>query len=273
MLQRAITGFLFVLVLITAIYFGAYSTLFLFMIIVLLGIDEFYALVKKNKTINPQNFQGVFIGLTSFVLLAFAAQQIMGIKYIMYLIPMFFLTFIIELYRKKDYAFINIAYTLLGVFYVAFPFAMLYHLGFYQENQFTTTFSFQIIIGFFILLWSSDTGAYLAGRFFGKHKLFERISPKKTWEGSIGGGVLSLIAAYVISLFFHNIELKDWMILAIITVVGGGLGDLVESMHKRNLNVKDSGNLLPGHGGILDRFDGLFIAVPFIYAYLIIVSN
>ena len=150
---------------------------------------------------------------------------------------------------------------------------MLYHLGFYQENQFTTTFSFQIIIGFFILLWSSDTGAYLAGRFFGKHKLFERISPKKTWEGSIGGGVLSLIAAYVISLFFHNIELKDWMILAIITVVGGGLGDLVESMHKRNLNVKDSGNLLPGHGGILDRFDGLFIAVPFIYAYLIIVSN
>lgn len=273
MLQRAITGFLFVLVLICSIYFGAYSTLFLFMVIVLLGIDEFYALVKKNKTIKPQNFQGVFIGLTSFVLLAFAAQQIMPLKYTLCIIPMFFLTFIIELYRKKEHAFINISYTLLGVFYVAFPFAMLYHLGFYQEGKFTSTFSFQIIIGFFILLWASDTGAYLSGRFFGKHKLFERISPKKTWEGSIGGGLLSLVAAYIISLFFHNIALKDWMVLSVITVVFGGLGDLVESMHKRNLNVKDSGKLLPGHGGILDRFDGLFIAIPFIYTYLVVVSQ
>lgn len=270
MLQRAITGALFVVVLLASIYLGAYSVLFLFMVVVLLGIDEFYALVKKNKTIKPQAFQGVFLGLVAFVLFAFAAQQIMPLKFTLLLVPFFFLTFIIELYRKKEMAFINIAYTLMGVFYVAFPFAMLYHLGFYQNGEFTTIYSYQIIMGFFILLWSSDTGAYLAGKYFGKNKLFERISPKKTWEGSIGGGVLALVAAYIISLFFNHLLLSDWLILALITVIFGGLGDLVESMHKRNLNVKDSGKLLPGHGGILDRFDGLFMAIPFIYTYLLL---
>ena len=273
MLQRTITGFFFVSILLAAVYFGAYSTLFIFIIIVLLGIDEFYSLVKKSKEIKPIAFFGTFAGLVIFLLLAMAAQQTIPYTYTFFCIPFVFIFFIIELYRKKNHAFLNIAYTLLAIIYVVLPFAMLYHIGFYNGNEFTDTFNYQIIIGFFLLLWANDTGAYLAGRFFGKHKLFERISPKKTWEGSIGGGLFALLWAYLISLFFDDLALNQWLILAIITVIFGGLGDLVESMHKRNLNIKDSGKLLPGHGGILDRFDGLFLAVPFIYTYLQLISK
>lgn len=270
MLQRTITGFLFVAILITAVYFGAYSTLFLFIVIVLLGIDEFYSLVKKSKEIKPIAFFGTLVALISFVLLAIAAQQKIPLKYTSFILMLFFFLFIIELFRKKNHAFVNISYTILGVFYVAFPFAMLYHLGYYANGSFEKDFNYQLIIGFFILLWSSDTGAYLSGKFFGKHKLFERISPKKTWEGTIGGGILALLSAYLLSQFFQNLSLSNWLIIAVLTVIFGGLGDLVESMHKRNLNVKDSGNLLPGHGGILDRFDGLFVAIPFIYVYILL---
>lgn len=122
------------------------------------------------------------------------------------------------------------------------------------------------------MLWTNDTGAYLAGRFFGKHKLFERISPKKTWEGSIGGGILTIGVAFILSVYFTNLDQTNWIVLAILVAVFGGLGDLVESMLKRSLNIKDSGNLLPGHGGILDRFDGLLLSIPFIYSYLYLIS-
>ncbi|MCB0380058.1 MAG: CDP-archaeol synthase, partial [Flavobacteriales bacterium] len=165
---------------------------------------------------------------------------------------------------------INVAYTIMPIFYVVLPFILLYHLGYYNNHQFTNEFSYPIIWGYFFILWSNDTGAYLSGRFFGKHKLFERISPKKTWEGSIGGAVLSVVVAYVCSMYFEQLSVTDWIVVALITVVFGSLGDLVESMLKRSLNIKDSGNILPGHGGILDRFDGLFISIPFVYAYLIL---
>jgi phosphatidate cytidylyltransferase len=145
---------------------------------------------------------------------------------------------------------------------------MLFHLGFYSNDTFTDTYSYQIILGFFILLWTNDTGAYLSGKYFGKHKLFERISPKKTWEGSIGGGILTLAFAYVLSIYFTNLNITNWLIIGVLIAVFGGLGDLVESMLKRSLGIKDSGKLLPGHGGILDRFDGLLLSVPFVYGYL-----
>ena len=120
--------------------------------------------------------------------------------------------FLFELYRKKENPFINIAYTVLGMIYIVITFAMLFHLGYYENNKFTDTYSFQIILGFFIMLWTNDTGAYLAGRFFGKHKLFERISPKKTWEGSVGGGLVTIGCAYILSIFFTNLGLTNWII-------------------------------------------------------------
>jgi len=125
-------------------------------------------------------------------------------------------------------------------------------------------------LGFFILQWSSDTFAYLVGRKLGKHKLFERISPKKTIEGFIGAIVLTALVAYVLSRFWDDISTRDWMLISVIVVVFGTLGDLVESLLKRNLGIKDSGAILPGHGGVLDRFDGVFISAPAVYFYLLL---
>lgn len=268
MLTRAITGALFVAALIAGIYFNEIIALSLFSLIVLLGTDEFYTLVKKSKTIQPIRFWGLLTNLITFVILGLVILKIIDTKFIVVSFLMLFLTFIFELYRKKNHPFINISYTVLPVLYIVLPFAMLYHLSFYNTNE----YSFQVILGFFFLLWTSDTGAYLSGRFFGKHKLFERISPKKTWEGSIGGALLTIGIAYILSIYFTNLNFTNWIVIGVLTTVFGGLGDLVESMLKRNLNIKDSGNILPGHGGILDRFDGLLIGIPFVYTYLQLVQ-
>jgi phosphatidate cytidylyltransferase len=272
MLTRTITGFLFISTIIAGIYFNVMIAMAMFSIIVLLGLDEFYGLVKKSKEIMPIKFWGTLTGLTLTVLLCLVAQGNTTPKFILIPCSMIFMTFLFELFRKKDNPFINISYTILGIFYIAIPFTMLFHLGFYSNNSFGDSYNFQIILGIFILLWLNDTGAYLAGRFFGKHKLFARISPKKTWEGSIGGGVSSIGGAYALSIFFTNIELTNWIVMAILIAVFGGLGDLVESMLKRSLKIKDSGKLLPGHGGILDRFDGLLLSVPFVYTYFYLIS-
>ena len=120
----------------------------------------------------------------------------------------------------------------------------------------------------FVIIWTSDVFAYLAGSMFGKHKLMERISPKKTWEGSIGGLFFSLIAAYILSLLVPQLSLVEWMILTIIIVISGTLGDLVESLLKRNADVKDSGTIFPGHGGVLDRFDAVIFATPMVFVYI-----
>ncbi|MGB0881769.1 MAG: phosphatidate cytidylyltransferase [Vicingaceae bacterium] len=272
MLTRAITGFLFILTIIAGIYFNQYISMALFTLIVILGIEEFYGLVKKSKTIKPIKFWGNLTGFLLMTILCLISLNIIALKFVFVPVIMIFTTFLIELYRKKDNPFINIAYTLLGMSYIVIPFAMLFHMGFYAKNNFNSSYSFQIILGFFIMLWTNDTGAYLAGRFLGKHKLFERISPKKTWEGSFGGATLTILAAYILSVYFTNLDLTNWIVIALLVAIFGGLGDLVESMLKRSLNIKDSGNILPGHGGILDRFDGLLISVPFIYSYLYLIS-
>lgn len=264
MLTRAITGSLFVIAIIAGVYFNETIAMALFSLIVLLGIDEFYSLVKKAKNVKPLSLWGTLTGLIFIVVLCFIINGNLVLKYALIPTLMLFFTFIVELFRKKENPFLNIAYTVLGSIYIAMPFSMLYHLGYYNS----TDYNYQLILGFFFLLWTSDTGAYLAGKFLGKHKLFERISPKKTWEGSIGGAILTTVIAYILSLYFTNLSVVNWITIGLIISIFGGLGDLVESLLKRSLKIKDSGNILPGHGGILDRFDGLLIAVPFVYVYL-----
>ncbi|PJA07281.1 MAG: phosphatidate cytidylyltransferase [Flavobacteriales bacterium CG_4_10_14_0_2_um_filter_32_8] len=268
MLTRTITGTLFILIIVAGIYFNSTLTLLLFTLIVLLAIDEFYGLVKKSKNLKPLRFLGTVTGACLMLILGLLIQQNIESKLVMIPVVLMFLVFIVELFRKNETPFVNIAYTLLGIFYSVIPFTMLFHLGFYNNAEFTNDYSYQLILGFFILLWTNDTGAYLSGRYFGKHKLFERISPKKTWEGSIGGGILTISIASVLSIYFTHLTLINWIIISILIAVFASLGDLVESMLKRSLGVKDSGKILPGHGGILDRFDGLLLSVPFVYSYL-----
>ena len=166
------------------------------------------------------------------------------------------------------------AYTMLSQMYIALPLSMINVLAFRQTPDGTTHFYFLLPLSIFIFLWVNDSGAYCSGSLFGKHKLFPRISPGKTWEGSIGGGILVLLAAFLIWFLeskgdnYSNLNLVEWLGLGLTVVFFGTWGDLVESLFKRTLGIKDSGNLLPGHGGMLDRFDSSLMAIPAAVIYL-----
>ena len=191
-------------------------------------------------------------------------RKIIPPQFYILIFPMISCIYMIKLYKKTERKpFTNIAFTFLGIFYVAVPFALM-NIAAFHEGE----YNFEIIFGCLFILWASDTGAYFAGTFFGKRKLFERISPKKSWEGFFGGAFLALVFAYGLSRFFETFTLTEWLIIALIIIVGGTFGDLVESLFKRSMEIKDSGSSLPGHGGFLDRFDGLLISAPFIVAYI-----
>jgi phosphatidate cytidylyltransferase len=183
-----------------------------------------------------------------------------------HLIPVFMLLFIVKLFENTGRELDTLAYQFLGIIYICLPISMLADFGYFNA----ISYSFTLPLGFLILQWSSDTFAYLVGRQFGKYKLFERISPKKTMEGFVGALILTMAMGFFLSQFWDDISTKDWIVVAAIVVVFGTLGDLVESLLKRNLSIKDSGSILPGHGGVLDRFDGVFISAPAVYFYLLL---
>ena len=194
----------------------------------------------------------------------------LDLRFAYIILLIFFLTFIIELFRKHNASRERIGTWFMGFIYIALPFGLMNSL-FVTGN--IEGFRTDILIGLFIIIWSSDVFAYLVGSWIGKHKLFERISPKKSWEGSIGGLVFALLAAYILSLIYPNLTLPEWFTFAVIVVVTGALGDLIESMLKRQAGVKDSGTLLPGHGGVLDRFDAVIFATPFVFVYINLISS
>lgn len=250
----------------------------LFLVISILGLWEFYSLLEKANYY-PQKYIGIIIcvALNAYFLwlVLDTIFSALLLSYMFWLfIPVSMLIFFIELFRNKQFPLKNISFTFLGLLYISIPFLFLSSLAIKSNVDFKhlqEIFTPYIILGFFLLTWSNDTFAYLVGIAIGKHKLFERISPKKTWEGFIGGIVLTQGIAYIISLYFTELTMIQWMIVALIVSVFGTMGDLVESMFKRSLGVKDSGNILPGHGGILDRFDAVLLSSPFVVAYLMLV--
>jgi phosphatidate cytidylyltransferase len=267
--MRALTGFIFVAVLLGCILFGFQTYAGLFFVITILSLWEFYKLVETDGII-PQKIAGTIVGGILFILTTLVFNHTLSPVWLIIIFPFSSVILIVELFKKAAKPFTNIAFTLLGLLYVAVPFSLLNLLVFpvFLNGVYTP----QILVGSFYILWSSDTGAYLSGRAFGKHKLFERISPKKTWEGLVGGGLISIGIANLIACYYTQLSRLDWTIIAIIIVVFGALGDLVESMFKRSIDAKDSGNILPGHGGLLDRFDGLLVSVSFVAAYLLLVK-
>lgn len=181
-------------------------------------------------------------------------------------LPFFFLLFVAELWRKQEKPFNAIAFSLLGILYIALPLGL--SLYFFNPAIPSGPEHYGLMIGFLLILWLNDTGAYFVGSWLGKHRLFERISPKKSWEGSVGGAFFALLTALGISKIFLQYTNWQWMVIAVLIIIFGTLGDLVESLLKRSLNIKDSGNILPGHGGILDRFDAVLLSVPFVFVFL-----
>lgn len=262
---RTITGSVFVIILVGSVILGQPFFGILFAIIALAGMLEFYKLIAKSGY-KPQAVSGLILGLSLYISLAFLSGQDYFSRLFNINILILLLVFVIELYRKTETPFQNIAVTLTGVFYIALPMGLM-SLMFHPLVKEGVTY-YGLVLGFLIILWTNDTGAYLVGSKFGKNRLFERISPKKSWEGSIGGGLLALAAAYACYYYFGRFELWQWMVIGAIIAVFGTLGDLVESMLKRSLGVKDSGSVLPGHGGILDRFDAVLVAAPIVYIFV-----
>jgi CDP-diglyceride synthetase len=177
-----------------------------------------------------------------------------------------------ELYLQKPNPVNNMAYSTLAQLYIGLPFALLNVLAFQVDNTGTVSYNYALPLSIFIFIWLNDTGAYCFGTLFGKHRLFERISPKKSWEGFIGGAVITLITGFVLGRFFPFLSSIEWAGLGLVVSIFGTWGDLVESMIKRHMGIKDSGTFFPGHGGILDRFDSLLIAVPAAVIYLYVIT-
>lgn len=268
LLTRSVTGLVFGIVMIGAALLGQQVAAILFFIVNYLGQKEFYNLLKSSGY-KPDLNLGLTIGSTVYSLAVLVATQHIEPKYLVLFLPLVFFIFIVELWRRSPKPFTEIALTLTGVIYISIPLALL--VGLFR-NEAKGLEHYSLYLGYLFILWINDTFAYFTGSLIGKHKLFESISPKKTWEGSAGGALFAFLSAFVISNFFQSYSLWDWLFMAALIVLCGTLGDLVESMLKRSLGVKDSGAILPGHGGILDRFDAVFISVPFVYAYLTLIA-
>lgn len=269
MKTRAITAFFFTIVMLGSILLGGYTFSIFYLILSLVSLFEFYKLVK-TAGIRPH--RNIAVAAASLIFLMTAGYHYLQFesKYMLLLIPLIFSVFISELYKKNKIPFANISYTFVGFIYVTIPFCFFYSLGF---MAYPPQYNFHLPLAFLLMLWASDTGAYLFGVKFGKTKLFERHSPKKSWEGFFGGMFTSILVAFLISLQFTEMSVWIWVGMAVLIVCFGTLGDLVESMLKRSLDAKDSGTFLPGHGGFLDRFDGLLISAPVVYTYLYLILN
>lgn len=274
--QRIITGLLGSAAIIYGLIVSEWAYFGVFFIICFFSLREFYKLMAFDRLL-PLKGIGIALGMSAFCLSFFIARGNLSPKYYFIVFPLMTLIYIIKLYKKGEQKpFTNIAFTLLGILYIALPIALLNHAVFNEmraEWRIITVYNFESILGILLILWATDTGAYFAGTFLGKNKLFERISPKKTWEGFIGGAILAGFIAFTYNLILLNYDHKffsslDLVVITIIIVVGGTFGDLVESLLKRSIEIKDSGTSIPGHGGFLDRFDGLFISAPFVVAYL-----
>ena len=270
---RAITGVLFVAVLVGCILFNSLSFGVLFLVLSAMTVIEYGQLINKYTDAHVNIYiSALGAGYLFMAFMSYNTSMASASVFLPYLLLLLYMM-ISELYLKRENPIGNWAHTMLSQVYIALPFALLNIISF-QNDVVSSEVTYNPILplSVFIFLWMSDTGAYCIGSLLGKHRLFERISPKKSWEGSIGGAVVALIAATILAHFFNILNLWEWMGLALTIVVFGTWGDLTESLFKRQLGIKDSGHILPGHGGMLDRFDSAFMAIPAATVYLYCIS-
>lgn len=289
LLTRTISGIVYICIVVISIYAGRltendYGDSFtasiagnivfsaIFLAIGLIGTHEIINNLAK-KGIACNRIMAYIVGVLTYIIAnvswtSFYYLPIFSAHYPMLLAALWLSIFIIQLWREDESPFTTACYTLLPSIWIMLPFALMSNLQYSQPG---------FLMMLFIFIWVNDTFAYLSGMLFGKHKLWERHSPNKTWEGSIGGVLFSILAALFIAPLFNisysNFGRVNWVTIALICSIVGTLGDLVESMFKRYCGVKDSGNIMPGHGGILDRFDSMLMAVPFAQAYLVLIFS
>jgi phosphatidate cytidylyltransferase len=276
LIVRAITGVFFVAAIVVS-FLNPMAMVFLFAIVTGLTIWEFTGLVNDGiEDVSINRFICTVAGVYFFLAMAGYVSGFTNTSavFVPYLLTIIYL-FISELYLRAENPINNWAYSMLSQMYIALPFSTINALAFMQQGDGTVAFTSILPLSVFIFLWVSDTGAYCCGSLLGKHKLFPRVSPGKSWEGSIGGGIFVLIAATLVWYLTGGngegsvLSLPAWLGLGLVVVVFGTWGDLVESLFKRHLGIKDSGNILPGHGGMLDRFDSSLMAFPASLVYIL----
>lgn len=269
MLTRAITGFFFLVVMVGCILWHQYAVALLFFLIIGFGLYELCNLLRPAFD-ELKSWPVVLTGLVFFLSIFLLVERDYSPLFLIVLvIPAILVLY--DLFNSHN-KFSHSLVALFGIGIFSLPFSLLYFssVWIFSIRGIHLEYTYDLLLGYFILLWSNDTFAYLTGKFLGRHKLWEKVSPKKTWEGFLGGVIFSLVIAYFISFYFEHHGLLfagQWMIIALITSVFGTLGDLTESMLKRKAGVKDSGSILPGHGGILDRFDGVTISAPLVVLF------
>ena len=255
---RSISGFVFVAILVASIaLWDGVCVKYVLGLFSGLALYEFYQMLKvKNIHLSPFTFIGTGLGIYTLFVCCDWEKMLYSVFFSTAILLIFW---VVELWRKKGNPLEIIAYGTFGLMYCVFPFIAMVWVHSIHEPA---------LLYMFIVVWTNDTFAYLAGRAFGKHKLFERISPKKTWEGTIGGIIASVTVALLMQHFLDPYWLSYWIGGIIAVVIGAIFGDLFESLIKRSLGVKDSGNIIPGHGGVLDRFDAAMFAAPLLLIWL-----
>ncbi len=268
MRSRVITAIFFVLVMLAGVYVSRYTFVLLFGGIAATCLWEFYSMANLEGLV--RRVLSVMLGMTTYTVVAIFqlttldAEVTSLIALLLLFFPLIFLFFLFEMYAASEKPFQNIAATTMGIVYIGIPFTLLEWIALdadYRPN---------LVCGLLLLTWANDTTSYLIGSRIGKTPLLPRISPKKTWEGTLSGMVATLLSGWGMGFLFPELRAADWLVLAMIVIVFGTLGDLVESMFKRSVQIKDSGSILPGHGGLLDRFDAFIFFLPFAAAYLLL---
>lgn len=249
-----------------------YTLCLFFTLIMFVCLIEFHASIKNTVG----KLYSSLISTAVYSLIISYSFNLIDQRKLILILPLILSLFGFEILAKAKFSFRNVGLGLICVIWIAIPFALCTSIcittNLTTSNEYPN-YNPLMIIGILLIIWFNDAGAYCVGRLIGCTPLHPALSPKKTWEGSIGGGLVSLIVGLIVGYHFNFLNYEQWSIITAICIVCGSIGDLIESMFKRSIEIKDTGHLLPGHGGLLDRFDAVIFSVPFIFSYLVLIGH
>jgi phosphatidate cytidylyltransferase len=268
-IKRSLSGAVYISIMLGAILWNPYSLFVLLLTISSLALYEYYRIFQVRGH-NPLVTAGIVSGFLILLLVFLERLSFIPVKFLGLLMLPFVGMWFSFIFIKRAELFQNMMITLTGLLYILLPLAL---MPFITQNRLTGfEYNPEILIGTLFIIWTFDSGAYISGKLLGKHRMAPAISPKKSWEGFFGGMIFAILVGFVYAKFTDLLNITDWIILSIIIVLAGTAGDLLESLLKREAGVKDSGTIMPGHGGILDRFDSLLLIIPFVFLYLYMIK-
>lgn len=268
-ITRTVAGVFYIGFLLLGIFGGKYSFVLVFGTVLGLGLYEFYRIVEKNTTHAISKILNIALGITIFLSAYLFLENVHMLALPMAVLAYLLILFASAIFINRNDILQAIIYSIFGQIYITLPLSLLMALS-YRYSVAADAYSYVLVLAIFVFIWVNDSAAYVVGSLFGKHRLIERISPKKSIEGFIGGIVFTLVAGFIFARLYTDYSVAFWIGFALVVSLSGTLGDLFESLIKRTYGVKDAGHIIPGHGGILDRVDSLLIAIPAVYLYLML---